>query len=783
MTVLTLSGFPSVLLKPGLSFARDSPNGPLIISKIDPDGLFADTQLVEGLIILTLQGKDVTWMDPNDANAMLQPTNNMLLWSEYEEMTISVEGFVGKIIRNKRDESLGIILRESIDKNALSIEKIEEGSKFLNTELKEGMKLVSINGSACSGSANDAIKQMKNTIGKLKIVAIQTERDDKHVDLDLDSIASSVKSELKRVTITQRGGKLPSFRRKESKTVKTKREKVKNEKVQNTKISKDKKVSKTTKKSAKGNRSVMKTSGVKATTAPILPSSKNSVKKEAMLMTRLEQLESSLNALESTVKTSSRIRSPSIAANTFDSHKKPFNVLQEMMEKKNKHITKQKPTAVSVKEYEADIDEVDIDTDLILLPQNTPQPIVLKTPTAAENFLLPAKSTVMDIDTITKKGVTLFWRKKTKRTVKNDACLIAPASSSRTLDPDEQSIDIVDTVENKNLRKLRDLHEEREGPEQSIINLESKGQKINHRSSPEIVVLHKKNSLVPAKMKKRRPFSIFKVPRNTTSHIVPNVETDESEVPTYHGDHKNSVLVEEDPATDSFTISNLVNMASHALGLDMDLNTVDTALIERQETKDESSFSYESGVHDDDNTITNENNPSFESFDDSEEDKTTNVLHKKDVISTSSPHSVRPEATQKQEQISEDGQDTKRRVEKKRLFSLKKGRRFTLPKEMAESIAQVELQQEEAKVYTARVLKSKADDILGFKVVRHKGKKGIFLSRISEGSGLWNSALKPGMRITSFNKVQCPDTIKEVVRMVKNITGILEIQAINESSQ
>jgi hypothetical protein len=79
----------------------------------------------------------------------------------------------------------------------------------------------------------------------------------------------------------------------------------------------------------------------------------------------------------------------------------------------------------------------------------------------------------------------------------------------------------------------------------------------------------------------------------------------------------------------------------------------------------------------------------------------------------------------------------------------------------------------------ARITKTSKDDLLGFKVVKYKNRRGIFLSQIDERSELQNSNLKPGMRITKINDIECPDDILDMVNLVKSITGIMEIQAID----
>ena len=169
MTVLTVSAQLSKTSKPGITFAREEPGTPLTVKSIDKDGFFAYTALVPGLVLLDINGENVTWKSPEDASKALMNGSE-------EKITLTAEGFVGKIVRESLNENLGMILKESPSSKGVFIAKISVDSKFSGTDLEEGMKIISIEGIPCPSSANGATKIMQQKLGRLKVVAINVDR-------------------------------------------------------------------------------------------------------------------------------------------------------------------------------------------------------------------------------------------------------------------------------------------------------------------------------------------------------------------------------------------------------------------------------------------------------------------------------------------------------------------------------------------------------------------------------------------------------------------------------
>ncbi|KAL3938799.1 MAG: hypothetical protein SGBAC_006362 [Bacillariaceae sp.] len=169
MTVIAMSGAPSISLRPGISFARASKSySPLTISAVAKDGVFGRSPLVPGMVVLTINGQEATWMHPDDAKSLVKSG---------EPISITVEAFIAKIVRKTRLEKLGIVLKESKGEKGLLIEEIWQESPFANTDLKQGMKIVNINGSRCPNRPKEALRLMQKIFGTMKIIAVQTNRD------------------------------------------------------------------------------------------------------------------------------------------------------------------------------------------------------------------------------------------------------------------------------------------------------------------------------------------------------------------------------------------------------------------------------------------------------------------------------------------------------------------------------------------------------------------------------------------------------------------------------
>ena len=159
MTIVAVAGIPSLSLRPGISFACASKSSSLLtISAVAKDGVFGRSPLVPGMVVLTINGQEATWVDPKDAQSLVKSGDSI---------SITVEAFIAKIVRKKRTEKLGIVLKEPKGEKGLLIEEIAQESPFANTDLKPGMKIVNINGTRCPNRPKEAIRLMQKIFGTM----------------------------------------------------------------------------------------------------------------------------------------------------------------------------------------------------------------------------------------------------------------------------------------------------------------------------------------------------------------------------------------------------------------------------------------------------------------------------------------------------------------------------------------------------------------------------------------------------------------------------------------
>lgn len=75
------------------------------------------------------------------------------------------------ITKESINERVGIAFRTSLLSDSLYVYNIESNSKFLDTDLKEGMKVLSINGIVCPKALPEAIRMLRNARDLLSIEA------------------------------------------------------------------------------------------------------------------------------------------------------------------------------------------------------------------------------------------------------------------------------------------------------------------------------------------------------------------------------------------------------------------------------------------------------------------------------------------------------------------------------------------------------------------------------------------------------------------------------------
>lgn len=139
--------------------------GKVYISKISPDGLFANSHLKTGQRVVSIDGS--TPLNKNTSIKHLKASSGEIHVLTEDDASIRI------INVSKGDtNSVGIGLRNNNGK--VVVGTIKEGSIFANTELAPGQRLISINKSSCNGLNQTQVAQLfKSASDELRVVVEQ----------------------------------------------------------------------------------------------------------------------------------------------------------------------------------------------------------------------------------------------------------------------------------------------------------------------------------------------------------------------------------------------------------------------------------------------------------------------------------------------------------------------------------------------------------------------------------------------------------------------------------
>lgn len=167
----------SVTSKVGLRLNLDDSNR-LVVTRMSPDSLFANSELALGMQILTINGLDCTEdMSAEEATGLIKRIKGAVTLTatappEEEEEEEDPEPVI--VTRVKETTSSKIGLRLGVAAGKLIVTKIGDDSLFANSELEAGMTVLSINGLQLDDagfSAEDATNLIRRVKGKLTIEA------------------------------------------------------------------------------------------------------------------------------------------------------------------------------------------------------------------------------------------------------------------------------------------------------------------------------------------------------------------------------------------------------------------------------------------------------------------------------------------------------------------------------------------------------------------------------------------------------------------------------------
>jgi len=144
-------------------------DGTILVTNINPTGLFADTELKAGMKIVRVNKKEAAGLATTDAMKLFKQAKG--------EVTVTAEyvGYVGvTVYKEKKDAKVGIKVKEK-DGN-IYVSSIGEDSLFAGTDLKVGMKILTVNKNEVTGlTPFEAIDFFKSAEGVVQVFAEEFE--------------------------------------------------------------------------------------------------------------------------------------------------------------------------------------------------------------------------------------------------------------------------------------------------------------------------------------------------------------------------------------------------------------------------------------------------------------------------------------------------------------------------------------------------------------------------------------------------------------------------------
>lgn len=150
--------------KVGISFSNITEESPLMVSVVKEGGLFSSTDIIPGLLVLTVNGVDVTDKSHKEAAGLLRE-------AEAGDVTVVAKGVVAKATKATPDGLCGLVIKKFGESPILTVSKINEDGIFGSSELTAGLVIAAINGVKCPPHPKEAAKLLKEAKEDVTVVA------------------------------------------------------------------------------------------------------------------------------------------------------------------------------------------------------------------------------------------------------------------------------------------------------------------------------------------------------------------------------------------------------------------------------------------------------------------------------------------------------------------------------------------------------------------------------------------------------------------------------------
>ena len=171
--------------KVGIVFERRPGQNCVIISKIVDGGLFSKTDLIAGLDVVAVNGKDVAGMTTKAIADLLRS-------AAPGELSVTAKSpVVGKATKSAKSSKIGITLGLD-DVGAIIISKIADDGLLANTDLKVGFEVIAVNGKDITGMQPSDVTGVLRAAPAGEISITATEAKEKKVEMPASPEAAPV---------------------------------------------------------------------------------------------------------------------------------------------------------------------------------------------------------------------------------------------------------------------------------------------------------------------------------------------------------------------------------------------------------------------------------------------------------------------------------------------------------------------------------------------------------------------------------------------------------------
>jgi C-terminal processing protease CtpA/Prc len=155
----------------GLMLSQKAGSSQILIKNIAPNGVFGGTELVPGLQVMEINRRGFSGKTVQDAVQVLKE-------APVGQICVVARGEVATVRKKTKDTKVGISIQKKISDNGgpaeMIVKNISQDGLFANSGLQAGQRITVINGHDCPEKSSKAIEMIREAVGELTIVAVES---------------------------------------------------------------------------------------------------------------------------------------------------------------------------------------------------------------------------------------------------------------------------------------------------------------------------------------------------------------------------------------------------------------------------------------------------------------------------------------------------------------------------------------------------------------------------------------------------------------------------------